>query len=279
MSDIRFIAQLAIDDIGESLNKDDLPHGHAVVTIYCVLFFTTRQYIYRKRKATIFFLKLLSSPPKAYRMSAWLSLKESVDVGHVAIHFFFLLFIISPRFVWRWLRRECRHALQHSKHAHKELFSREETRWSAIFFSLFLGYWFYVSRKLMLGTKKIHAPNRSSPQNRTWSAWWTVSEGVDAGFPIVSYSSRAGECVSGLTTIHVRNVYKKYNCWSPHPIKRGRREGSASSRDPFQIWFRAWPIYEQLSRLLTLWWAAYGGAAIWWPGTALGLKDLHSNVV
>ena len=149
----------------------------------------------------------------------------------------------------------------------------------ALFFSLFLGYWFYVSRKLMLGTKKIHAPNRSSPQNRTWSAWWTVSEGVDAGFPIVSYSSRAGECVSGLTTIHVRNVYKKYNCWSPHPIKRGRREGSASSRDPFQIWFRAWPIYEQLSRLLTLWWAAYGGAAIWWPGTALGLKDLHSNVV
>ena len=96
MSDIRFIAQLAIDDIGESLNKDDLPHGHAVVTIYCVLFFTTRQYIYRKRKATIFFLKLLSSPPKAYRMSAWLSLKESVDVGHVAIHFFFYYLLFHP---------------------------------------------------------------------------------------------------------------------------------------------------------------------------------------
>ena len=96
MSDIRFIAQLAIDDIGESLNKDDLPHGHAVVTIYCVLFFTTRQYIYRKRKATIFFLKLLSSPPKAYRMSAWLSLKESVDVGHVAIHFFFIIYYFTP---------------------------------------------------------------------------------------------------------------------------------------------------------------------------------------
>ena len=169
MSDIRFIAQLAIDDIGESLNKDDLPHGHAVVTIYCVLFFTTRQYIYRKRKATIFFFKASFFPTKSVSYVGVTFIERVGRCGARSYTFFFYYLLFHPVLSGGGCGVNAV-TLFNIQNTHTKSCFLGKKRDEALFFSLFLGYWFYVSRKLMLGTKKIHAPNRSSPQNRTWSA-------------------------------------------------------------------------------------------------------------
>ena len=170
MSDIRFIAQLAIDDIGESLNKDDLPHGHAVVTIYCVLFLPLVSIFIGKERPPFFFkASLFPTKSVSYVGVTFIERVGRCGARSYTFFFFFYYLLFHPVLSGGGCGVNAV-TLFNIQNTHTKSCFLGKKRDEALFFSLFLGYWFYVSRKLMLGTKKIHAPNRSSPQNRTWSA-------------------------------------------------------------------------------------------------------------